>query len=556
MQFVRVIIFLLLCHVAEATWNIINDARVRDKNITPVLGRGYSISTGSYHSTCMNIGTITDPTSDYDYFFVEIKFSTGGSRESGGKLAKTVAAKAVSDRINSNSNSKASGGINYHRVVSVMKVDRYYTSIDETASTLTAQVTQMLSRGGIIQFFQACGPNYIRAIRRTTELAATFDYGSISRSYDGSVVDSIQNNIDESTSQERTTTTKNKVKVSGLLIRIFGYGLSLNAFQGTDSGDVSLVAKDLKDYRRVMDTALKSMQDPHGGMVRSIELVPWTSNAAFQNTLRLDTPLTRNVYRCIITDGNCTDGTDGNLATTCGYEANGTALANDADICRVDGSEDAVYKDIRKFNIVANAEFIARINAIIRQEMTALQIHMNCISQLLMYPFDLHTSELLNRRISDDNFYMNIRQLTYRLLYGENGTLPTNSNFFNDPAAVLSGGNEENYLFVRKARNILDYIQNFFERCMLKMGETKYSVASGNMQLNHWSDIPECNKIMCTLPNTAYNNGNCVAYTGDFSDFLPLTTRLDEYCPPEIFLEDDQNKMGLQYTQSVPFSPI
>ena len=45
---------------------ILNDDRVRSLDVTPVLGRGYSIMTNSFQSTCMTVNQTTVPSYNYD----------------------------------------------------------------------------------------------------------------------------------------------------------------------------------------------------------------------------------------------------------------------------------------------------------------------------------------------------------------------------------------------------------------------------------------------------------------------------------------------------------
>lgn len=45
---------------------VISDDRVRSLDITPVLGRGYSIMTNSYQSTCLLVTNTTVPSYNYD----------------------------------------------------------------------------------------------------------------------------------------------------------------------------------------------------------------------------------------------------------------------------------------------------------------------------------------------------------------------------------------------------------------------------------------------------------------------------------------------------------
>ena len=45
---------------------VISDDRVRSLDITPVLGRGYSIMTNSFQSTCLDVKNTTVPSYNYD----------------------------------------------------------------------------------------------------------------------------------------------------------------------------------------------------------------------------------------------------------------------------------------------------------------------------------------------------------------------------------------------------------------------------------------------------------------------------------------------------------
>lgn len=56
----------LCIKVSEGSIYTISDDRVRSLDITPVLGRGYSIMTNQYHSTCLVVDETTVPSYNYD----------------------------------------------------------------------------------------------------------------------------------------------------------------------------------------------------------------------------------------------------------------------------------------------------------------------------------------------------------------------------------------------------------------------------------------------------------------------------------------------------------
>ena len=62
---------------AESSPYVISDDRVRSLDITPVLGRGYSIGTNSFQSTCLMVEETTVPSYNYDckLFFHSVAYT-------------------------------------------------------------------------------------------------------------------------------------------------------------------------------------------------------------------------------------------------------------------------------------------------------------------------------------------------------------------------------------------------------------------------------------------------------------------------------------------------
>ena len=57
---------LTLPEVESQSPYVINDARVQNLDVTPTLGRGYSIMTNSYQSTCLLVEETNVPSYNYD----------------------------------------------------------------------------------------------------------------------------------------------------------------------------------------------------------------------------------------------------------------------------------------------------------------------------------------------------------------------------------------------------------------------------------------------------------------------------------------------------------
>ena len=52
--------------VAYSSPHVIADDRIRSLDVSPVLGRGYSIMTNSFQSTCLLVDETTVPSYNYD----------------------------------------------------------------------------------------------------------------------------------------------------------------------------------------------------------------------------------------------------------------------------------------------------------------------------------------------------------------------------------------------------------------------------------------------------------------------------------------------------------
>jgi len=55
---------------------IISDDRIRSLDVTPVLGRGYSVGTNSFQSTCLMIDEVTTPSYNYECKCLDTPFIT------------------------------------------------------------------------------------------------------------------------------------------------------------------------------------------------------------------------------------------------------------------------------------------------------------------------------------------------------------------------------------------------------------------------------------------------------------------------------------------------
>ena len=160
--------------VVEASPNVVADSRIRDPNRTPVLGRGYSLTTYDVLSTCLNFKEKSQATYNYDYSLMEFTSDGKSSTDASGSFQASISWGFISASVSGSFKSKSERQTHKHHIVTKMAMERYYSSLVDTTATLTPDAKALLDRGDTVGFFQGCGSGYIRSIRRTAEITAIF----------------------------------------------------------------------------------------------------------------------------------------------------------------------------------------------------------------------------------------------------------------------------------------------------------------------------------------------------------------------------------------------
>ncbi len=122
-----------------------------------------------------------------------------------------------------------------HRVVASMRIERYYSSIEENKATLHKDVTKLLDDRDYVGFFKSCGPTYVRSIRRAQEVTAMFTFKTSDKSTAKEMKAAIESTIYGSAEGKMKSNVKKTM--SSLQIKIVGFGLGLD-----DKGSDTLVA--------------------------------------------------------------------------------------------------------------------------------------------------------------------------------------------------------------------------------------------------------------------------------------------------------------------------
>ena len=156
--------------------------------------------------------------------------STDIETELAGKLSSSfsyTAVKTEATAVEAISNSNSDKEL--FLVVSTMRVDRYFSGLKEESSPITADAKNLLEKQDYIGFFNACGTNYVRSIRRAQEITAIFKFNSIKRDLAQEFATEIKAQggapaIDEGILDKK----KFSLIKESLEIKVLAYGLGLN----------------------------------------------------------------------------------------------------------------------------------------------------------------------------------------------------------------------------------------------------------------------------------------------------------------------------------------
>lgn len=314
--FAALLIFISsICIYAGPT--VIKDNRVTDTATTPVLGRGYSLGTNTYQSTCMKEVVITEPSYDMEYTFESIEDSgTTTSKKTDEKSSNTSVSAKASVKFGAH---QGSAGLDYalaqgsksvvvnnetwynHRVLVTINIYTYYASIDESKSTLSDSAKELLVNKDLPGFFNSCGAYYVRSIGRKSSFVSIFNYQTKDSkkdsafesnlkqsiqafgaySYSGIAKVNVSVNVKSDSETKRMESFSSEASEKRLSIVTHAYGL------GKDE-KASLIAYDLDTFKAAIKDAFISMQNPLTGKVANIEVVPWVENTEFQTTIKLE----------------------------------------------------------------------------------------------------------------------------------------------------------------------------------------------------------------------------------------------------------------------------
>ena len=274
----------LAASAAHAGPTLIRDSRVMDLATTPVLGRGYSLSTNTFQSACLKDVVITEPSYDFQYTFKEIESTSTSTSSVTTSANGSYSSFWIEATASASATVAQQNGRSAHSILVTLNVDTYYASVNESGTALSTSAAALLTNQDVPGFFAACGPYYTRGINRNAQFVSVFTYETASSKRDTAFEAQLQLQLKGFGSGSFGASTKsnfsNEASSKSLTITSRGWGL------GKDQ-EATLVSYDLETFKAAVKRAFISTQNPLTGRVTAIEVVPWVENTEFQNTLNL-----------------------------------------------------------------------------------------------------------------------------------------------------------------------------------------------------------------------------------------------------------------------------
>lgn len=540
----------------------VNDDRVRDLGVTPVLGRGFSLMTNTFLATCMESTETTTPSYNYDLSHFDFTRTTNWDQLLSGELSQMFAYPFIKNLINDLNQIPAKDKANKPRTyffITSMRVERFYSSVSEDSSKLTEDALTLLTKQDYVGFFQSCGPNYVRSIRRAQEVTAVFKFDSFRQGLAQTFAQLLRTsgNGSKNISKKLSKSMFNPI-LDSLEMTIKGYGLSLN-----QSGAGSLVPTSIDDYYEIMKFAYNVMTQStdtrtDSGMVYALEAVPWVDNVAFQVASKIqeedvdiilprslmersfhstaadlntwdsnwnnphvkvadNTTFVRDEWECT-KDGykvdkygyccelasmyNSTSRKYGDISTS---NENSLRIKLSQRICRPSRSLD---KSVVKNNMSTNGEFVTRLDTALRLKLNQISLLEKCVSYVKAIPEEKNYNILKPNESSIFDagleFNFTVKHLKLAL----------------DPLS-----NDE---FVKHmGKELFEYQEMYYRNCISKMyGGGSSDVEATLFMASTWQQHERCEQHSCLQANMRWDRnkpGKCVGsmINGKDSPFYP-----------------------------------
>mmetsp|Transcript_13302 Transcript_13302/g.29333 ORF Transcript_13302/g.29333 Transcript_13302/m.29333 type:complete len:384 (+) Transcript_13302:88-1239(+) len=367
----------------------------------------------------------------------------------------------------------------------------------------------MLGREDYIGVISSCGPVYVRGIRRTAEVLTHFTFVSLDVTLNKEIslafkqdVNGIKNSDNVKKGSQSANNKKKKTSFfassKNMIITVQGWGLDMSSMEDGDS----LIPRSMDDYDLVISSAFKMMTNSRTGIIQSIEVVPWDTNAQFQQGLNMDSVI---MYP------------NGRFPTF-----------------------------LKQMYFSNNSEHIVKLEQISRFKFNMIQSLSQCMKILWGMPaserchsFVRHRKyEYTNSDKEDMQVHLRGKNLGVFNLADTYSWQQTGAEQYLISAErlkwLLDGMNEDahqDFLLQTVTNHHRDWMNYYFGPCLKKLSSSRYGIQGGMLFTSHWMEHDECNKITCLMETAYWDSDKCTLVQPTRTDWITLT---QSFCMPEI----------------------
>ncbi len=446
-------------------------------------------------------------------------------------------------------------------ITAAMRVEMSETSDTEGEAVISNEALDTLRKRQYIQFFQTCGPTYVRSMYRAQEVAAIFQFNAAS-DYDAQQFAKVleryvhgNNRVLNNRGNGRPSTNyldgfstqldfDDTLIMNSLSIDILNHGLRLNK-----NGTEALVATSLTDFNGVMKSAFKVMTDfstSAKGLLYGLEVVPWVDNAAFINFARLTSTKIRadTPYGLIENSESSTDA-HGRITFRCSSrhmkaddfgkcckshelvmiaDPNGQQVSSPQQRKQCQPTSFIPTSTMRD-NLAINAEFVALLGEVMNTKSKTLFKLGQCVNRLRALPdrFDYFFLQASDSTVHDE--YIDTQYTVKEL-----------------KAALDPAGNLDIIKMVANEND--EFYEMYYQPCLSALYGMSHNqngtivrnsnVDPKNFMAQPWYKIEECLRPSCLETNMVWDRVNgkkCMkGLLGRDTSMGPIPSQSDEYC--------------------------
>eukprot|EP00588_Corethron_pennatum_P002832 CAMPEP_0194290022 /NCGR_PEP_ID=MMETSP0169-20130528/40402_1 /TAXON_ID=218684 /ORGANISM="Corethron pennatum, Strain L29A3" /LENGTH=499 /DNA_ID=CAMNT_0039037497 /DNA_START=14 /DNA_END=1513 /DNA_ORIENTATION=+ len=431
---------------------ILVDARYADdsSNLEPHLGMGFAESTGKRYETCINLTTKDPPSYDLDYYFNQVHSIATIKSDLNERISSAQGYEWLLQEIKTDPDNTAHG-VYTHYVIAVISTQLRDKGVVD--SSMTRDAKQMLNKKDYVGFFRACGPSYITAIKKSSELMAIFSYDSEMEVIDERFVLGVMLDTTKVIQGENFKNTDIISSAQNMHIRLRAVGLSLDDTNNNQKNDMKWSLKSMEEYFDTARYALEAMKTNNAGVSTGFDVIPWSRDLEYNKHMNVPS-LTKK----------------------------------------------------QRDNMDSNAEFLNKVEYALSLKMNSMQRKQRCIQ-------DLNSKDM--RDVDDKTLVRNWPETTEitttpRCVDGHfNPGLDLGLIHKGRLRDILMGGGA----VLDQLGNIRMWLLHFMGPCLTVIrsdgdidSNSELFERSGNIFQVHWSDIPACSKPKCLEQFTEIDN--------------------------------------------------